>query len=400
MLFAPARAALVAALLLIPALASAQEVRGTVTDASSGDPVPGTTVRVLASSIGTTTDLDGQYEIALPPGQRTLVFSFVGYRTQEVDVPEGERTVNVRLEEDLLGLDEVVVTGLGSSVSRDNLANSIETISARELAEVTTLQTLDGALNGKITGAVVNSNSGAPGGGINIRLRGITTVNAQSQPLYVVDGVIVSNDAVSNGVNAVTAAAAGGNASSQDNPANRIADLVPEDIEAIEILKGPSAAAIYGARAANGVVVIRTKRGARGRTDVSFSQVLGFTQISNKIGTRQFTEETAIAQFGPSDPAEDATPEQIAAFEAGVDRVRQQFRAGQAAGFYDYEEALYGNEGLLSTTNLSVSGGNDQTKFFVSGQIKNDEGIVERTGYEKQSARVNLTHRLIPNPGA
>jgi TonB-linked SusC/RagA family outer membrane protein len=374
MLFAPARAVLAAALLLIPALASAQEVRGTVTDASSGEPIPGTTVRVLASSIGTTTDFDGQYEIALPPGQRTLVFSFVGYRTQEIQVPEGERTVNVRLEEDLLGLDEVVVTGLGSSVSRDNLANAVETISARELAEVTTLQTLDNALNGKITGAVVNSNSGAPGGGINIRLRGITTINGASQPLYVVDGVIVSNDAVSSGVNAVTAAASGGNASNQDNPANRIADLVPEDIESLEILKGPSAAAIYGARAANGVVVIRTKRGARGRTDVNFSQTVGVTTLSNGIGSRQFTREQAVEAYGAS---------------AGA-----LYDAAEANGFYDYEEALYGNNGLLLTSNLSISGGNDQTKFYVSGQAKNDEGIVEGTGYDKQSARVNITHRL------
>ena len=391
MLVAPARAALVAALLLIPALASAQEVRGTVTDASSGDPVPGTTVRVLASSIGTITDVDGQYEISLPPGQRTLSFSFVGYRTQEIEVPEGQSQLNVRLEEDLLGLDEVVVTGLGSSVSRDNLANAVETISARELAEVTTLQTLDGALNGKITGAVVNSNSGAPGGGINIRLRGITTINGESQPLYVVDGVIISNDAVSNGVNAVTAAASGGNASNQDNPANRVADLVPEDIESIEILKGPSAAAIYGARAANGVIVIRTKRGSKGRTDVKFSQSVGFTQIANKLGTRQFTQESAYEAFGPGDRAD---AEDVPGFVQDSTNFVNQFLAAQNAGFYDYEEALYGNEGLLLTSNLSVSGGNDQTQFFVSGQVKDDQGIVERTGYEKQSGRVNLTHRL------
>ena len=394
MLFAPARAALVAALFLIPALVSAQEVRGTVTDASSGEPIPGTTVRVMASSIGTITDLDGQYEIALPPGQRTLSFSFVGYRTQEIAVPEGQRELNVRLEEDLLGLDEVVVTGLGSSVSRDNLANAVGTISARELAEVSTLQTLDGALNGKITGAVVNSNSGAPGGGINVRLRGITTINGQSQPLYVVDGVIISNDAVSNGVNAITAAAAGGNASSQDNPANRVADLVPEDIESLEILKGPSAAAIYGARAANGVIVIRTKRGGEGRTKVNFSQSIGFTQISNKLGVRDFTEAEALTQYTPAVPGADATPAEIADYDAAVSRIRTLYQGGQAAGFYNYEDELYGNNGLLSTTNLSVSGGDSKTQFFASGQIKNDDGIVERTGYEKQSGRLNLTHRL------
>ena len=389
-----ARAALVAALVALPALAAAQgTVGGVVTDASSGETIPGATVFVLASNIGVTTDIDGAYEIELPPGQRTLTFSFVGYRTEEVEVPEGQTVLNVALEEDLLGLDEVVVTGLGSSIRRENLANSVETISARELAEVSQPQTLDGALNGKITGAVVNSNSGAPGGGINIRLRGITTINGNSQPLYVVDGVIISNDAVSNGINAVSEAAGGGNASNQDNPVNRIADLPPEDIEAIEILKGPSAAAIYGARAANGVVVIRTKRGAAGRTDVRLSQTVGVTTIARKLGSRQFTEQSAIDQF-TTPPRANATPEQIAAYNASVAQIRQLFQAGQTAGFYDYEEALFGNEGLLLTTDLSVSGGNERTQFYASGIVKDDEGIIEGTGYEKQSGRLNLTHRL------
>ena len=368
------RAALVAVLLALPALASAQgTVRGTVTDAATEQPVPGATVVVLASTIGVRTDVDGGYEIELPPGQRRLEFSFVGYRTETVTVPEGQTVVDVALEEDLLGLDEVVVTGLGTSVKRENSALSVETISARELAEVTTPQTLDGALNGKITGAVVNSNSGAPGGGVNIRLRGITTINGNSQPLYVVDGVIVSNDAVANGVNAVSAASGAGNASNQDNPVSRIADLPAEDIESIEVLKGPSAAAIYGARASNGVVIIRTKNGAAGRTEVSLSQTVGVATIQRKLGSRQFTAATAEATYGAAG---------LAAFNAA---------GGQT---FDLEEELFGNEGLLLTTNLSVSGGNDQTQFFVSGIVKDDEGIIAGTGYEKQSGRINLTHRL------
>lgn len=392
--FPTARAALVAALVTFPALVAAQgSVSGVVTNAETGETLPGVTVFVEASNIGTTTDAEGEYELDLPPGQRTLTFSFVGYRTQTAEVPEGQTRLDVALEEDLLGLDEVVVTGLGTTVRRANLANSVETISARELAEVTTPQTLDGALNGKVTGAVVNANSGAPGGGINIRLRGITTINGNSQPLYVVDGVIISNDAVSNGLNAVTAAAAGGNASNQDNPVSRIADLAPEDIESLEVLKGPSAAAIYGARAANGVVVIRTKRGVAGRTDVRFGQTLGLTTIARTLGTRQFTEQTAIDQFTTA-PDDDATPEEIEQFNQSVERIRSLFRAGQNAGFYDYEEALFGNEGILRTSNLSISGGNDRTRFFASGIIKDDEGIVEGTGYEKQSGRLNLTHRL------
>jgi TonB-linked SusC/RagA family outer membrane protein len=371
----PRSAGFLLTLLLLAGTAAAQGVSGTVTDAATGESLPGVNVLVRGTTLGVTTDLDGRYEIALPSGEQILEFSFVGYRTQEIEVPAGTSTLDVQMEEDVLGLDEVVVTGLASSVQRSNLANSVETISARELAEVTTNQTFDSAINGKVTGAVINAYTGAPGGGISIKLRGITTINGRSQPLFIVDGVIVSNDAVSNGVNAVTAAAAGGNASNQDNPVDRIADLTPEDIESIEILKGPSAAAIYGARASNGVVIITTKRGrpGAGGTQFSFSQSVGFTEIANPLGTRQYTAERAEAQYGT----------------AG----RDLFEASNGQ-FIDYEQELYGHTGLLSTTQLSAAGGTDRTTFYVSGLVKDDEGIVERTGYEKQSARINLTHRF------
>lgn len=352
----------------------AQPVSGLVTDATSGESLPGVNVLVVGTNVGTTTGVDGRYSVTIPSGRQALEFSFVGYRTRTVTVSAGQTTVDVALQEDILGLDEAVVTGLASSVSRANLANSVETISARDLAEITTPQTLDGAINGKVTGAVITSYTGAPGGGISIKLRGITTINGRSQPLYIVDGVIISNDAISSGVNAVTAAAAGGNASSQDNPVNRIADLSPEDIESIEILKGPSAAAIYGARASNGVVIITTKKGRAGQgVQLNVSQSVGLTRIANPLGTRQYTAETAEAAFG----------------ELG----RELFEQSNGR-IIDYEQELYGNTGLLSTTSISAAGGNERTTFFISGLLKDDEGIVERTGYEKQSARINVSHRF------
>ena len=380
------------ALLLAPA-ASAQTsaVSGTVTDASSGDPIPGVNIRVEATQIGTTTDADGRYELNLPIENRTLLFTFIGYRNQEVEVPPQETTVDVQLEEDVLGLDEVVVTGLGTSVKRSNLANSVETISARELADVTTNQTLGGAISGKVTGAVISSYTGAPGGGIAVKLRGITTINGESQPLFIVDGVVVSNASIQNGINVVTQAAAGGNASSQDNPANRIADLNPEDIESIEILKGPSAAAIYGSGASNGVVVITTKKGGSGRgPQVEIGQSIGFNTISNTLGQPDYTLERALAVYAP--PAgEDATAEEVAAAEAQQAFVTELFEEN---GIVDLEDQLYGNEGLLSTTTLSVSGRSGDTQFFLSGLIKDDEGIIQNTGYGKRSLRANLTHRF------
>ncbi|MCH8030698.1 MAG: SusC/RagA family TonB-linked outer membrane protein [Bacteroidetes bacterium] len=259
-------------------------------------------------------------------------------------------------------------------MARSNLANSVETITARELADISTNQTLDGALNGKITGAVVTSYTGAPGGGLSIRLRGITTINGSAQPLFILDGVIISNAAIQSGVNAVTAAAAAGSPAQQDQPVNRLADLTPDDIETIEILKGPSAAAIYGARASNGVVIITTKRGRAG-TGVEFNvaQSLGFATISNRLGVRQFTAATAEEQFGETG---------LALFNQAGGRV------------IDYEDELYGHVGRLSTTRISAAGGNESTTFYVSGVIKDDQGIVERTGYQKQSGRVNISHRF------
>ena len=388
------RLALGLALLLLGASPGfAQSVSGTVTDSDTGGPLPGVNILVQATQIGTITGPDGSYEIELPVGNRTLVFTFIGYRDQEVTVPEGQNTLNVQLQEDLLGLDEVVVTGLASSVKRKNLANSVETISARELAGTTTNQTLDGALSGKITGGVIQSYTGAPGGGISVKLRGINTINGESQPLFVVDGVIASNAAIQNGINAVTRAAAGGNASSQDNPVNRIADLNPEDIESIEILKGSSAAAIYGSRASNGVVIITTKKGqGQGGTGlgVSFSQSVGFTTIARKIGSPDYTLDQALSIYAP-DAAPDASPEEVEAALAQQAFVTDLFNRN---GKIDLEDQLYGNEGVLSTTNLSVSGGSDRTQFYLSGQVKDDGGIIENTGYEKQSLRANVAHRL------
>src|SRR5262249_1901456 len=154
-----------------------------------------------------------------------------------------------------------------TSVKRSNLANSIATISSKQLTGVAPAQTFDAALSGKIPGANITANSGAPGGGISIKLRGVTSIFANSQPLYVVDGVFWDNSSIQPGLNTVTAAASGGLAqSNQDNASSRIADLNPQDIENVEVLKGASAAAQYGSKAAAGVIIITTKKGKSGKT--------------------------------------------------------------------------------------------------------------------------------------
>lgn len=236
-------------------------------------------------------------------------------------------------------------------------------------------QTLDGALAGKFSGAIVSSNSGAPGGGMSVKLRGITSVFGNSQPLYIVDGVYVDNSSISAGLNAVSAAAGGGSSSNQDNPSNRIADLDPNDIENIEILKGASAAAIYGSRAAAGVVIITTKSGRSGKTQIQLTQSLGFNSAINLLGMRNYDEDKVRASFGDA-----AVPNFIAARDSGR--------------LVDYEDELYGDTGFISNTAFNITGGNDRTGFFAGFSHKNEEGIVKRTGYEKTSVRLNLNHKI------
>ncbi|RMF24088.1 MAG: SusC/RagA family TonB-linked outer membrane protein, partial [Bacteroidetes bacterium] len=233
---------------------------GTVQD-TDGEPLIGVSIVVKGTALGTVTDLDGSFSLEVPSDPAVLIFTYTGYASQEVEVSSSNPRVEVTLETATTLLDEVVVTGLATTVKRANLANSVASIDARKLTGVTTQQTMDGALYGKFTGANISANSGAPGGGITVKLRGITSLTANSQPLYIIDGVYLDNSAIKAGFDVVSLSQAGGSTSVQDDPSNRIADIDPEDIERIEILKGASAAAIYGSRAGAGVVIITTKRG-------------------------------------------------------------------------------------------------------------------------------------------
>jgi TonB-dependent SusC/RagA subfamily outer membrane receptor len=193
-----------------------------------------------------------------------------------------------------------------------------------------------------------------------------------------VDGVIVSNDAIASGANAITAAAAGGNASNQDNPVNRIADLNPNDIDRIEILKGASASAIYGSKASNGVIIITTKRGGAGAPQVNLTQRVGTFDASNKIGSRRWTLAGVYDYFNPETAADSAAR-------------RDQFGTGAST---DYEELLFGENDLSYETNLSARGGTAATRYFVSGLVKRDAGVLQGTGYNKQSIRANLSQSV------
>jgi TonB-linked SusC/RagA family outer membrane protein len=358
----------------VPAVsAQVREVSGRVTNEQTGQGVGEAVVSVQGTSIAVRSAADGRFVFNVPDGDQTLTVRAIGFKSDSVVVPATERTVTVALEPDPFKLEEVVVTGQSTGIEKRNLPNAVATVSASELTRAPT-GTVESALQGKIPGALIQANSGAPGGGIQVNLRGVSTITGEVNNLFVIDGIVVSNDAIPNGADAVTQAQAGGNPRNQDNPVNRIADLNPEDIERIEVLKGGSAAAIYGSKANNGVIIITTKRGQQGKPQFNLTQRFGTFWRANELGRRTFGSlDEALSVF--SDTA----------------AVTALFQPGRT---FDIEEQLYGRHDLSYETSASVSGGSETTKYFISGLVKNDEGIAINTGYEKQSLRANIDQEL------
>jgi TonB-linked SusC/RagA family outer membrane protein len=363
--------------LAIPSTLTAQErvVTGRVIDEVTRAPVAFATVTVAGTTVGGVSGQDGSFRLeGVPAGDVTLRVQNLGYRTRTVTVAAGQEEVEIVLETDYLNVEAIVVTGRATAVERRNLAQSVATVTAQEIERVPA-QSLEKQLQGRVAGADIQKNSGAPGGGIQVDLRGIATINATAEPLYVVDGVIVSNVAIPNNQDIVTRAHIGSqNSRLQTDQVNRIADLNPNDIETIEILRGASAAAIYGSKANNGVVIITTKTGHVGPPRVDITQRFGVFDLSNKMDYLTYegaSEEEIVDVFGPD--------------------ALESFRRGQ---FFDHEEELAGENELSSETVVSVSGGDENTGYYVSGLLKNDEGIIKNTGYENQSLRANLSHRF------
>ena len=356
---------------------NAQSLSGKVTDSETGDPLPGAQVFVKGTFVGTTTDLSGVYSLEVG-NEATVVVAYIGYRTQELSTGGGE--ANFAMEPDVLGQDEVVVTGLVSTVKRRNAANAVASVSGDDLVNAPT-QTLDQALSGQFAGVNIRRNTGAPGGGTNVNLRGQSTLTGSTQPLYVIDGVNVNNEANQSGIDVVTAATGAGSSRPQGQPTNRIGDINPNDVASIEVLKGASAAAIYGAKASNGVVIINTKRGKGGDTKFSFSTKVGSSSLLRKMGHRVFDDYKEarqqygadVASLGLTDPNDTTT---------------------WADNDFDYEEILYGETGQLTEHTLSAVGGNENTQFYLGGQFMDEGGIIKNTGYKKMSGRLNVDHRL------
>ncbi len=342
--------------------AQSRVVRGVVTSAEDGQPIPGVTIMIKGTSQGTITDLDGNYEIGVPADRNTLVYRFVGLQTQEVDIGNRE-VVNVSLEPALTALSEVVVTAYGDQTRRE-VTGAIASVKG-EVFQDLPMQSFDRAMQGRVAGVQVTAGSGQPGGTLNVRIRGVGSINAGTQPLYIVDGVQIASGGLSG-----------------QGSQNALASINPNDIESIEVFKDAAAASIYGAQAANGVVLITTKRGKQGKTNVRVSVQEGIVQpielydVMNANQLASIKRQAYInAGLNPADAAQ--------IFGSPGDRDLESS---------DWVDALY-RDGRLSIYDVSMSGGDERTQFFISGSHTYQEGQIIMSDYQRTTGRLNLTHR-------
>ena len=349
-------------------------VTGTVTD-QSGQPLPGVNVLVQGTTTGTQTDFDGNFAIQAEEGQ-TLVFSYIGQKTVEQVV--GESTdITVQMEEDAAQLDEVVVVGYGTQ-SKRKLTDNIVKLTSEDIAEVPN-PNLQNSLVGKAAGVQVTQTNGKVEGGINIRVRGAASVSGGTQPLYVLDGIplvdpVGNNNDVGNGA-----------------PTNPLLTLSANEIESIDILKDASSAAIYGARGANGVVLITTKKGKQGKAKFTLNVSQGFSQPTNKrewLNADEYIElftEAAINGLGEE--------EGIAEAEGTFDFLAQGTDWRNREVDTDWTELAF-QDGFQTDADFSMSGADDKTTYYFSGAYNNTDGIIRSNELERVNARTNLSHKF------
>ncbi|PKD42732.1 SusC/RagA family TonB-linked outer membrane protein [Rhodohalobacter barkolensis] len=349
-------------------------VEGTVSDQSDGAPLPGATVVLVDTDYGVATDADGYFELTdVPEGTYQLRVTYVGYvpLTRNIDVNQ-DLNLDLSLSMDAQSLQEVVVTGYGSVV-REEMTGNITSISAREIEEIP-VNSFESALQGQASGVFIQRGTGKLGQGINIRVRGTSSVSASSQPLYVIDGIPVTAESQST--------------TADTNP---LADINPDDIESIDILKDAAAAAIYGSRAANGVVLVTTKRGKAGATQVNVSLERGVSSPTNKVEWLNadeyiefFTEAAERSPFGDLSGPGYLEPVWFDDFAQGTDwRNREVDTNWQDEAFQDAHNTDF---------NMQVSGGTESTRFFISGGVSDQVGITRGDEFNRMNARLNVDH--------
>ncbi|HLZ44464.1 MAG TPA: SusC/RagA family TonB-linked outer membrane protein [Gemmatimonadales bacterium] len=377
------------ALGLAPAVAGAQnrDVTGKVTRVLGDVPVAGATVVEVGGPGVAQTDNDGKFSISIRPGDARLMVRAIGYQRKEIPVPSTVASVTISLEEDPFKLEAVVVTGQATTLERRNATTASVQVSNADLNRAPA-ESPEQALQGKVPGAIISMNSGAPGGGGQVQIRGITSILGAGQPLFVVDGVIISNDAISDGANSVTGAGArttaagiGGN---QDALVNRLADLNPQEIESIEVIKSAAATAMYGSRATNGVVVIKTKRGTAtaGASQFNFTGRLGRSVAYRLLGTRQFTSVAEVKSLPYGNGL-------------GADSILAAlYPTGTIRSTHDYQSELYNNGSPSYELTGSFNGGTPATQYYVNITGRNEEGTAPNTGARLYALRTNIDQTL------
>lgn len=343
--------------LVLPSFAGAQQtgtIRGRVTESASGAPVSSALVTVVGTSVGTVTDANGGFTIVdVPAGSQTVQARRIGFTPERRPIriaAGGSETLNFILLPAATSLERVVVTGTAAPTTARALGTSIATVGGEEVAESRAM-TVDAALQGKVAGAQITQNSGNPGGGgLSVRLRGTGSITSGSEPLYIIDGVIVDNSSdqlVDLGA--------------RSNVQNRLADINPNDIDRIEIVRGAAAAALYGSRANNGVVQIFTKHGR-----VAPPRLIAETRYSGERLAKRLDLNLSPV---------DAT--------------------GKAVTRYDYQDYIF-EPGNLKETSLAVDGGDAKTTYYAGGSYTNEQGIMRKSASLRKTARLNLSEQLFP----
>jgi TonB-linked SusC/RagA family outer membrane protein len=354
-------------LLLFNCYGQERSVKGKVTD-EAGNPLAGVSVLVAGTQNGTLTQNDGSFELRPVQPKDRLIFSLISH--EQTQVVAGSTTISVQLKKSNTNMDEVVVVGYGNR-KRSEVTGAITSVKASELTQ-TPIANLAQGLQGRVAGLQITQNNAAPGGSISVRLRGTNSINGSSEPLYVIDGIQIQNNTgrgVPGNQLAVNFGGVGGNANEQ----SPLSYINPDDIESIEVLKDASAAAIYGSQAANGVIIISTKRGRKGVSHISYDGYHGRQQVSKKLSLLNATEFAKIEneifnQNRFTDPASLGT---------GT----------------DWQDVIF-RKAKIQNHQISFSGGNDATQYLLALNYFNQDGIVLSSKFDRFSLRLNLDHRV------
>jgi TonB-linked SusC/RagA family outer membrane protein len=369
-----------AALLLTVASTSAaqatREVTGKVTQAGSSVPLSDATVGILGSPVGVRTNERGEYRIRVPQSDVTLLVRAIGFKRGGARVTATQSTADFALEKDVLQLEGVTVTGSSTTIEKKNAATAVSTVNAEELSRAPAAS-LESALQGKVVGTSINMNNGAPGGGGQVQIRGASSLIGNIQPLFVVDGVVISNTTRRNR----QADATGSLNGNEENGTNRLADINPNDIESIEVLKSAAASAMYGSQATNGVVLITTKRGKAGAPKFNLTQRGGAYAASRLRDSRRFETLDEVLAVGSVKGNPDASAAARAVCTPNCPH-------------YDYQGELFGETKASYETVANFTGGIANTRYFVSGFNRYEGGTAMNTDAKRQSLRANVDQSI------